>query len=117
MTTNIIDFLHTTAAYQTAIVQLLTTEVNKLADKLDLAGSRPLMVVEADAGLSPLGVAGSIVTTDYGFTFSEGRLATFQKPLWLAKATRSTNIHELADKTSLISSNGAYQLATQTLAL
>jgi hypothetical protein len=117
MTTNIIDFLHTTAAYQTAIVQILTLEAGKLADKLNLAETRPPIIMEAEAQLPPFGIAGIILTTNYTYVFSEGRLTEMEKRLWLGRVTPSTNIHELASVSSLISSNGAYQIATQTLAV
>ncbi|MDX1953188.1 MAG: hypothetical protein SFY81_13485 [Verrucomicrobiota bacterium] len=115
MGTNIIDFLHTTAAYQTAVVQLLTFESEKLAEKLTLAESRPLVVISAEIAPPGFGPSGTISTTNFSYYYSFGQLYSVTRNDAFPKDQDSTNLWKLAGEKSLIDTNGAYQLATQIL--
>jgi hypothetical protein len=71
--TNIIELLHTTASYQTAVFQLMVGEANLAATQLDLNDSRPLVINQNtnDWNVSPppLGIGGSVLTSNYIFEF------------------------------------------------
>jgi hypothetical protein len=120
MMTNIIAFLHTTAAYQTAALQLMVGQANLAAKQLDLKESLPI-VVPADTNQSevmppPMGIGGMILTSNYDFEFSGGYLTGISKKDWLKKVSPPvTNTLELANQPSLLDTNNAYQLATQWL--
>ncbi len=87
--TNVIAFLHTTTAYQTAALQLMVGEANFAARQLDLKESLPI-VVPADTNNwevepPPMGLGGDITTSNYFFEFHEGRLKTIRKNDWIKK--------------------------------
>ncbi len=120
MVTNIIQFLHTTASYQTAVFQLMVGEANLAAKQLDLSDSRPLVINqntnEWNVSPPPMGIGGSVLTSNYIFEFQKGQLAWVKKTDWFQKVTPPiTNLVELASRRSLLDSNSAYQLATQWL--
>jgi hypothetical protein len=121
MMTNIIAFLHTTTAYQTAALQLMVGQANFAAQQLDLREPLPI-VIPADTNNwevepPPMGIGGMILTSNYNFEFSHGRLTGIEKKDWLKRVSPSvTNTLELAKQPSLLDTNGAYQLATQWLA-
>ena len=119
--TNIIAFLHTTAAYQTAALQLMVGQANFAAQQLDLKEPLPI-VISADTNKSevmppPMGIGGMILTSNYNFEFNKGYLVSVGKMKWLEKVSPPiTNTLELANQPSLLDTNSAYQLATQWLA-
>jgi hypothetical protein len=121
MMTNIIAFLHTTAAYQTAALQLMVGQANFAAQQLDLKEPLPI-VISADTNKSevmppPMGIGGMILTSNYNFEFNKGYLVSVGKMKWLEKVSPPiTNTLELANQPSFLDTNGAYQLATQWLA-
>ena len=119
MITNIIQFLHTTAAYQAAVANLLVGEANFAANQLNLQDWTPIegtngAIVEVMP--PPLGVGGGIVTSNHFLNFEKGRLRTVQKRDWLKKISpTATNLLFLVSRPSLLDTNSAYQLATQWL--
>lgn len=118
--TNIIQFLHTTAAYQSAALQLMVGEANLAARQLDLHESQPFVTAqntnEWNVSPPPMGVGGSILSPNYIFEFRKGQLAWVNKIDWLKKVSPPiTNLVELSSRPSLLDSNSAYQLATQWL--
>jgi hypothetical protein len=119
--TNVIQFLHTTAAYQTAALQVMVGEANFAAKQLDLKETVPLQAfVDTNQWTvmpPPMGVGGSVLSSNYVFIFSKGRLNSIHKMDWFKKLSPPiTNLLELANQPSLIGADGAYQLATQWLA-
>ena len=122
MIANIVAMLHTTAAYQTAVLQLLVGQANYAAKLLDLKESLPITTpsVPNTNGIevfSPAtGVGGSILTSNYVYSFRRGRLEWIQKIGWANKMNPPlTNTVAWAHQVSLINTNGAYALATQWL--
>jgi hypothetical protein len=121
MTTNIIAFLHTTAAYQTAAVQLMVGEANFAAKQLDLHEPLPIVAPantnQWNIAPPPMGVGGMILTSNYNFDFLKGRFLRISEKNWLAKISPpAKNLDCLTHRISLIDTNEAYQLATQWLA-
>jgi hypothetical protein len=121
MTTNILQLLHTTAAYQGAAAQLMVNEANFAAKQLDLKETIPAIVAtdsrrwEVDP--PPNGIGGAIQSENYLFWFNEGKLRSITKLKWFEKV--SPPIHDvvaLADRPSLLDTNSAYALAKQQLA-
>jgi hypothetical protein len=121
MTTNILQLLHTTAAYQSAVMQLLVNEANFTAKQLDLKETVPA-VVAADTNRwevdrPPEGIGGSISSSNYSFWFHEGRLRSVDKLSWLSKISPpAAGVLELANRPSLLDTNTAYALAKESLA-
>ena len=116
--TNILELLHTTAAYQAAVVHLMIGQANLTADELRLADWQPIhrtnelqvMVVDPP----PRGVSGEIQTTNYNFTFKHGLLT------WIGRVGRAERLNnnwmtppELTRLKSQVDERRAYQLATQ----
>ena len=118
--TNLLAILHTTAAYQAAVVQLMVGEANFAARQLGIREDVPSdtnALVEFQVNPPPLGVGGSIVTTNYLFSFDHGRLSSLTKRDWFKRLSPpASNMLDLARQPSLLDTNGAYQLATQRLA-
>jgi hypothetical protein len=121
MMTNVIAFLHTTTAYQTAALQLMVGEANFAAKQLDLKEPLPI-VVPADTNnweveSPPMGLGGDITASNYFFEFQRGQLKAIHKRDWLKKISPPVqDLLELANRSSLLDTNSAYQLATQWLA-
>jgi hypothetical protein len=121
MTTNLLQLLHTTTAYQTAAMQLMVGEANFAAKQLDLKEPMPFVVpAKVDPGdvESPVhGVAGSVSSPNYDFYFAEGRLRSVRRRDWFKKISPPANdVLELADRPSLLDTNTAYALARAHLA-
>jgi hypothetical protein len=118
--TNFIAFLHTTAAYQAAVVQLMIGEANFAAQQLGLPETVPTatnLLVIAEVQPPARGVGGAVGTTNYTFSFDKGRLRLLRKRDWLKKISPpGTNLFDLTRQPSLLDTNGAHQLATQWLA-
>jgi hypothetical protein len=77
----IIDFLHTTAAYKQAVVQLMIGEANFAATNLGyppIRGTNEMVSYEVMP--PPAGFAGGIVTTNLVIHFERGRIRYFGKP-------------------------------------
>ena len=121
MMTNIIAMLHTTAAYQTAAMQLMVGQANLAVKQLDLKEPLPI-VIPADTNKwevapPPMGIGGYLAGSNYSFEFSKGQLRTIRKKDWLRKISPPVqNVLDLGDRPSLLDTNSAYQLATQWLA-
>ena len=122
MMTNLISLLHTTAAYQTAVLQLLVGQANNVAKQLDLKEPLPIMIPAAittngNEIFSPVtGVGGSILTSNYVYSFRKGQVEWIQKIGWANKINPPlTNTTAWTYQISLIDTNGAYTLATQWL--
>ena len=118
--TNLLAILHTTVAYQTAVVQLMMGEANFFARQAGLADIAPgttNALVEFQVLPAPLGAGGSLLTTNHLFTFNGGKLTGVLKVDWLKRVSPpATNLFALAQRPSLLDTNGAYRLATQCLA-
>lgn len=120
MITNIIQLLHTTTAYQTAAFQLMVGEANFAAKQLDLKERLPITITQSsnewNISPPPWGVGGSVLTSNYVYRFEKGRLTSIKQRDWEERISpATTNLLEWTRQTSLIDSNGAYQLATQWL--
>jgi hypothetical protein len=111
MVTNVIAYLHTTFAYQSAAMQLMVAQANFDAQQLHLREPLPIVVPsntnDWNVAMPPDGVAGTLTTSNYIYQFTGGRL------LWIQIKTPPRSATEL--QTSLIDTNGAYQLARQWL--
>jgi len=77
--TNMIEWLHTTVAYQAAVLRLLTNDANALAPRLGLLESPPLPVVSYDIARPPAGTGGGFSTSNYVFLYNQGQLRWLQK--------------------------------------
>ncbi len=121
MMTNILAMLHTTAAYQTAALQLMVGQANFAAKQLDLKEPLPI-VIPADTNKwevapPPMGIGGYLSCSNYSFEFSNGQLRSIRKQDWLRKNSPPVqNVLDLGGRPSLLDTNSAYQLATQRLA-
>ena len=115
--------LHTTAAYQAAVLQLMVGEAESTVKKLSLPEPLPIRVTIAESNrysvLPPyFGVGGSVAGQRYRFFFGSGKLEELRQMDWYTQTFTNgeMNAQKLAPLTSLIDTNGAYQLATQFLA-
>ena len=82
MMTNVIAYLHTTFAYQSAAMHLMVGQANFDAQQLHLKEPLPI-VVSANTNdwrvaMPPDGVTGLLVTSNYFYKFSAGRLVSIQ---------------------------------------
>ena len=109
-------------AYKLAALQLMLSEAGYFSEKLQLATPHPLQTTDLVAAhVSPpaLGFGGTIQTTNYAFSFgSSGKLcfvSQFVPGLPDTTEAIQQRRRELAKKTSLIDTNGAWLLATQWL--
>src|ERR1035438_2763762 len=114
MLTNVIAYLHTTLAYQSAAMQLMVGQANFDARQLHLPETLP-MTVPADTNTRtvarpPDGVTGGFATSNYLYRFNAGRLVSIQKK------PQPRGPADALSQPTLIDTNGAYQLATQWLA-
>jgi hypothetical protein len=111
MMTNVIAYLHTTFAYQSAVMQLIVGQANFDAQALHLRETLPI-TVPADTNtwrvaLPSEGVTARLITPNYVYQFNAGRLVSIQLKV---------QPHSPADsQPSLIDTNDAYQLARQWL--
>ncbi|HXS69470.1 MAG TPA: hypothetical protein VN761_11540 [Candidatus Polarisedimenticolia bacterium] len=120
MLTNILQMLHTTAAYQAAALQLMANEANFTAKQLGINESVPppaamdtnTWSVEAP----PNGVGGSVSSANYYFDFHKGRLLSLRKIKWLENSSAHGDILKLADKPSLLDTNTVHEFAKEKLA-
>jgi hypothetical protein len=116
MMTNIIAYLHTTLAYQSAAMQLMVGQANYDAQQLHLREALPIAVPANtntwSVAMPPDGVTGGFATSNYVYRFSAGKVA------WIQKKPRPRGAAGDAAENlpSLVDTNGAYQLATQWLA-
>ncbi|HEX4349135.1 MAG TPA: hypothetical protein VH251_02045, partial [Verrucomicrobiae bacterium] len=111
MLTNVIAYLHTTLAYQSAVMQLIVGQANFDAQQLHLRETLPI-VIPADTNqwsvaMPPYGVTGTLTTSNYVYRFVAGKLASIQMK-GLPRGDAETQV-------SLIDTNGAHQLAQQWL--
>jgi hypothetical protein len=116
MMTNIIAQLHTTLAYQSAVVQLMVGQANFDAQQLHLQEPLPI-AIPANANnwrvaMPPDGVTGWLTTSNYIYRFNAGRLILIQK----RPQPRGAGGAASEPPPSLIDAGGAFQLATQWLA-
>jgi len=112
MMTNVIAYLHTTFAYQSAVMQLIVGQANFDAQVLHLRETLPI-VVPANTNawkvaMPPDGLVARLVTSNYVYQFDAGRLISIQM--------KGQPRGPADSQPSLIDTNGAYQLARQWLA-
>jgi hypothetical protein len=110
--TNIIAFLHTTIAYQSAALNLMVGQANFDAQQLHLNEPLPIVAPASTndwkVALPLYGVTGGFSTSNYVYQFKAGKL------VWIQKRPQRRN--PTSAQPSLVDTNGAYQLATQWLA-
>ena len=116
MMTNIIAYLHTTLAYQSAALQLMVGQANFDAQQLHMAEPLPVVAPASTndwiVAMPPAGVTGRLSTSNYIYQFQQGKLlAITQRP-----RPRGVAANSAETQPSLIDANGAYQLAAQFLA-
>jgi hypothetical protein len=118
--TNAFHALYVSAAYKAVALQLLLGEANHFAETLKLPTPLPIEISHlAHAYVSPpkFGLGGSLQTTNFAFTFHEGRLHSIIRLDVLHGPEPLRDILDrLSQQAALVDSNGAYQLATQWLA-
>lgn len=120
LATNLIAYLYTTAAYNSAALQLMVGQANLAVKQMHLPEPVPI-VVQGDAkhyevGSPVRGLGGWINTTNFRFEFIKGRLTHVSKLNWLESISPPvSDDSQLTNRVSLIDTNGAYQLATQWL--
>jgi hypothetical protein len=115
MMTNVIAYLHTTFAYQSAAMQLMVGHANFEAQQLHLKESLPIVAPAStnnwNVAMPPDGLTGGFASSNYFFHFSAGRLVWIQpKPRAHGAAPDMSEAGP-----SLIDTNGAYELARQWL--
>jgi len=117
--TNAFHALYTSAAYKAVALQLMLGEANHFAEALKLPAPLPIGISQlADAYVSPpkFGLGGSLQTTNFAFTFHEGRLHSIVRLDVLHGPEPLRDIFDrLSQQATLVDSNGAYRLATQWL--
>ena len=105
-----------TAAYQAAAVQIMTAQISEIAARLDLPIPIPPPIFQSEVNPPPLGLGGSIVTSNYMFAFEKGKIVSISRPHgWMEHDREITNLSTLARYP--MDTNGAYKLATQWLAV
>jgi hypothetical protein len=111
------NLFYISLAYKMAILQLALPEVNFVSKQLNLPTPHPIQMADMrEAMVSPpqmknLGVL--VETTNFVFNFANGKLHLIVNK---EKNIESVDLYpKWANTPSLISSNGAYQLATQWL--
>jgi hypothetical protein len=116
--TDILARLHTTPAYESAVLQRIIPEANRVITQLGLQ----MAAITADKLLhyhiaSPIdGIGGSIFTVDYAFTFRNGHIQSVNQEDWCIKVTSPfADIRELAERPSLLDDKSAYDLAVRWL--
>ena len=116
MMTNVIAYLHTTFAYQSAAMQFMVGQANFEAQQLHLAEPLPIVAPAStndwNVAMPPEGVSGGFATSNYIYQFREGKLVSIQKKT----QRRGAAPNPAETQPSLIDTNGAYQLAAQWLA-
>ena len=115
MMTNVISYLYTTFAYQSAAMHLMVAQANFDAQQLHLRETLPITVPgtnDWNVAMPPDGVGGWFQTSNYVYRFNHGHLIAIQKK------NRPHGAQVDADETqpSVINTNEAYQLARTWLA-
>ena len=95
-------------------------EAGLAARQLELKEPLPITITESSNSWNvlppPGGVGGSVVTSNYIYTFEKGRLVWIKKRDWEQTISPAlTNLAEWVHQTSLVDSNGAHQLAARWL--
>jgi hypothetical protein len=111
--TNLIAMMHTTAAYHAAAVQLMAGEANFVASQLGISERVPPQTNEMRICFvqpPPLGVGGTVSSSNYTFNFEKGRFVSFRKKDWLKRLVLQP------PSTTPPDSGAALQIATQSLA-
>ncbi|MDB6026979.1 MAG: hypothetical protein JWM68_3202 [Verrucomicrobiales bacterium] len=120
--TNLIPFLHITAKYYAAAMQLMVNEANVTAKQLELNETVTVPTVAVTNAMwsvdhPSLGMGGDVSSSNYTFSFHEGKLRSISKTDWITKVSPpAKTVVDLAGRPSLLDTNSAYQLATQRLA-
>ena len=118
MSTNLLTLLQGSPAYQAAALSLMLSQVNTYVERLDLPILRPVEpshLIERYVTPPKFGMGGALRTTNYTFTFSMGHLHTVSRGDILHGQDYREELQALSKHSSLVDSNGAYQLATQWL--
>ncbi|HEX9046366.1 MAG TPA: hypothetical protein VF988_05010, partial [Verrucomicrobiae bacterium] len=113
MMTNVIAYLHTTFAYQSAAMQLMAGQAGFDAQQLHLRETLPIKVPAASEwrlAMPPEGVTGTLVTSNYVYRFTGGKLLSIQYRGSLARVADTETLQP-----AQIDADGAYQLARQYL--
>jgi hypothetical protein len=119
-TLQVLQMLHTTAAYQTAVLQLMANEANFTAKQLGLRETVPppaaMDTNRCYVDAPPDGIGGSVSSANYDFDFHDGRLQSIRKTKWLQKSSAHGDILALANEPSLLDTNAVHEFATNKLA-
>jgi hypothetical protein len=111
MMTNVIAALHTTFAYQSAVVHLMVGQANFEAQQLHLREALPITVPATNSwnvAMPPDGLGGALVTSNFVYRFENGKLVSIQ----MQGRLRGPEVTGPAQ----VDAQGAYQLARQWLA-
>jgi hypothetical protein len=109
MTTRIRQLLHTTPAYQNAVLRLMVEEANFLARQLDLNETASAINGYVDSPTN--GIGGKVSSENYSFEFRAGKLHSIRKPKWFEKASSAS-----AQFSAPLDASTAHDLARQRLA-
>ena len=119
-TVQVLQMLHTTAAYQTAVLQLMANEANFTAKQLGINETVPppaaMDTNNCYVDTPPYGIGGSVSSANYSFEFHNGRLRSIRKTKWLEKSSAHGDILALAGQPSLLDTNTVRQFAKEKLA-
>ena len=107
------------AAYKFVAIAFMLSEVNNFTDNVGLNGNSPISLSDVVTGshvgpVNSTNFSGSILTEKYFFGFWKGHLANYYKRGFMPDSNEGIqrrNI-ELSRLSSLVDSNGAFQLAT-----
>jgi hypothetical protein len=115
------NLFHVSIAYRAVAIQHMLDEVNYWSQQLQLPTAHPIQPAEIKwSHVNPprIGFGGVITTTNFDFSFpnrGEGKLCYITR-LIIRDGHDVLDLYpELARTSSLIDSNGAYQMATQWL--
>jgi hypothetical protein len=119
-TLQVLQMLHTTAAYQTAVLQLMANEANFTAKQLGLHETVPppaaMDTNSCYVDAPPDGIGGSVSSANYDFEFRNGHLQSVRKIKWLQKSSAHGDILALANEPSLLDTNTVHEFAKDKLA-
>ena len=110
-----LQFLHTTDAYQLAVLRLMVAEANFAAERLGLNESVSIedAMRSDDRSVEPPvhGIGGCVCSPNYSFVFFQGKLRSISKLRRFSSPL--VDVMELAQEPCAIDTNGACALAKQ----
>jgi hypothetical protein len=118
MLTDTLQMLHTTAAYETAVLRLMIDEANFVCKQMGLneTAPPPTQIPENTWKVypPPEDISGYVYSENYSFSFDKGRLISVTKKDWNKKLFAARG--DIRELPSHLDKNSAYELARELLA-